>query len=59
MQKIRDEIEDENVWISVDETTHKQGSYVANLIIGILSEEEHSNSFLLSCQQLNESTMQQ
>ncbi|XP_033245103.1 uncharacterized protein LOC117187204 [Drosophila miranda] len=54
IQKIRESIKDENVWISVDETTDKQGRYVANLIIRTLSEKESSSSFLLSCKQLEE-----
>ena len=52
--KIRDSLKDDNVWISVDETTDKQGRYVANLIIGALSEIESSGSFLLACKQLDQ-----
>lgn len=54
IQKIRDSIKEESVWISVDETTDKQGRYIAHLIVGTLSENESSCSFLLSCKQLEE-----
>lgn len=53
IKKIRDYIQDESIWISVDETTDKQGRYVANLIVGKLVAET-SRSFLQACKQLEE-----
>ena len=38
MQKI-DEINDNYVWVSIDEATDEEGRLVGNVVIGLLSEQ--------------------
>lgn len=52
VEEIRNDIKNEYVWLSVDETTDRSGRYIANLIIGKLSETEGTSSHLLACKQL-------
>lgn len=54
LQNIRDNIGDNYVWISVDETTDATGRYIANLIIGKFCENEKTQPYLLACKQLTE-----
>lgn len=54
IKKIRDSIGENYVWISVDETTDKCGRYIANLIVGKMSEDELPTSHLLACKQLEQ-----
>lgn len=51
VRKIREDIGENYIWISVDETTDAVGRYVANLIVGKLCEDE-STPYLLTCRQL-------
>lgn len=52
MYNIKNDIGENYMWISVDETTDKVGRYVANLILGKLCENEKSVPHLLSSKQL-------
>lgn len=38
IKKIRDNIQNKCIWVSIDETTDSTGRYVANVVIGILNE---------------------
>ncbi|KAJ4443792.1 hypothetical protein ANN_05572 [Periplaneta americana] len=48
IQKIRDEIKDSSIWVSIDETPDKEGRLVGNVVIGLLSEQ-YSERILLHC----------
>ncbi|KAJ4426237.1 hypothetical protein ANN_27049 [Periplaneta americana] len=48
IQKIRDEIKDSSIWVSIDETPDKEGRLVGNVVIGLLSER-YSERILLHC----------
>ncbi|PSN44021.1 hypothetical protein C0J52_16974 [Blattella germanica] len=48
IQKIRDEIKDSSIWVSIDETSGKEGRHVGNVVIGLLSEQ-YSERILLHC----------
>ncbi|KAJ4439986.1 hypothetical protein ANN_08117 [Periplaneta americana] len=48
IQKIRDEIKDSLIWVSIDETPDKEGRLVGNVVIGLLSEQ-YSERILLHC----------
>lgn len=52
LRRIRSELENKLLWISVDETTDSCGRYIANLVIGTLSTEP-SPSFVVACRQLD------
>lgn len=51
INKIRDDIGDDYIWVSVDETTDAAGRYMANMIVGKLGEKQ-SRPYLLTCRQL-------
>ncbi|KAJ4429444.1 hypothetical protein ANN_21613 [Periplaneta americana] len=48
IQKVRDEIKDSSIWVSIDETPDKEGRLVGNVVIGLLSEQ-YSERILLHC----------
>lgn len=53
LEKIRGKVGENNIWISVDETTDVEQRYVAHFIIGILGiEEEVGKSYLLNMAEL-------
>ncbi|KAJ3654972.1 hypothetical protein Zmor_014122 [Zophobas morio] len=53
IKQIRNSIGNNNIWISVDETTDRLGRYIAHLVIGKLSSEEAGRPFLLALKQLD------
>lgn len=48
VQKIKDEIKDGLIWVSIDETTDRDGRLVGNVVVGLLSEQ-YSTRILLHC----------
>lgn len=54
MQNIKTDIDENCIWILVDETTDKIGRYVANLIIRKMCKNETTTPHLLSSKQLGE-----
>lgn len=55
LNKIKNALTDHFLWISIDETTDIQGRYVANVIVGILHENEDmcNKKFLLNVVEMN------
>ncbi|KAH0818587.1 hypothetical protein GEV33_004204 [Tenebrio molitor] len=47
-----EDISENYIWISVDETTDVKGRYIANMIVGKLTQEEAGNSHLLASKEL-------
>lgn len=47
IQEIRDYVNNNRIWISIDETTDVEGRYIANVIIGTLEINEPGQIFLL------------
>ncbi|KAL4131288.1 hypothetical protein QTP88_008624 [Uroleucon formosanum] len=56
--KIRNEIGNSPIWVSIDETIDVQGRYVASLIIGKLSSEECTKPIVLTVEQLQKANFQ-
>lgn len=56
LDHIREDIGDYFIWVSVDETTDATGRYIANLVVGNLSEDRPSNPYLILCQEITETT---
>jgi hypothetical protein len=52
IKKIQEDISENYIWISVDETTDVKGRYIANMIVGKLTQEEAGNSHLLASKEL-------
>ncbi|XP_066902302.1 uncharacterized protein [Halyomorpha halys] len=50
LPEIRKAISNGPIWIFVDETTDIEGRYIANIIVGTLSIEAPSKSYLLNCE---------
>lgn len=46
--EIRKELENEFIWLSVDETTNASGEKVANIIVGALKENSPSRPYLIA-----------
>ena len=47
LNKLRDQLKESKIWISTDETTDAFGRYVANVIVGDLSQDGPSQPNLL------------
>jgi len=58
IQKIRDCINNNRIWISIDETTDVEGRYIANVIIGTLEINEPGQIFLLTSEILEKTNHQ-
>jgi hypothetical protein len=52
INNIRQQIQNHYVYFVVDETTDSRGRYIANLLVGRLSEGGPSKSYLIACKQL-------
>jgi hypothetical protein len=52
INNIRQQIQNHYVYFVVDETTDSGGRYIANLLVGRLSEGGPSKSYLIACKQL-------
>ena len=52
LDKIRDNLKNSNIWVSIDETTDVEGRYIANVIVGKLSSLSPSVPYLLNCEVL-------
>lgn len=48
ISRIRQNVGDNKIWISIDETTDAVGRFVANVIVGILSSDKPNKTFLLT-----------
>ncbi|XP_055493525.1 uncharacterized protein LOC129698403 [Leucoraja erinacea] len=62
VQKIRDKVACNKIWISIDETIDAVGRYVANVVIGTLEAGQPSQEYLLTSEVLektNSSTIAQ
>jgi hypothetical protein len=42
----------DKIWITIDETTDVERRYIANVVVGILREDQPGETFLLSCEVL-------
>ena len=52
INKIRYSVGNNKIWVSIDETTDVSGRYVANVVIGILKDDQPADIFLLACEVL-------
>jgi hypothetical protein len=57
MNRIRSELEDNKIWISIDETTNALGRYVDCVVVGKLSYSSENKCFLLHCTQLEQANL--
>ncbi|KAL4141465.1 hypothetical protein QTP88_004102 [Uroleucon formosanum] len=53
IEKIIEKIGDSYIYLVVDETTDINGSYIANLLVGVLNEQSPSKPFLIVCKKLD------
>ena len=51
IESIREKIEDNFVWVSIDETQDCEGRFIANCIVGSLNKNEQSTPYLLAVEQ--------
>jgi hypothetical protein len=51
--RIREELANENIWISIDESTDIEGRYIANVIVGKLKSGLYTKPFLLTSETLD------
>lgn len=58
IQKIRDYVNNNRIWISIDETTDVEGRYIANVIIGTLEINEPGQIFFLASEILEKANHQ-
>lgn len=52
LNKIRNSIADNKIWVSLDETTDVDGRFVANVIVGTLKGDQPGEKFVLNCEVL-------
>lgn len=48
IENIRRSISEDNIWVSIDETTDAKGQYVVNTVIGSLNQSKETKPYLLS-----------
>lgn len=58
LRKIRKEIGNSSIWVSIDETIDVQGRYVASVIIGSLSSENSTKPIVLTVEHLEKTNFQ-
>ena len=52
MEKIKSEISNKNLWLSIDETSDIEGRFIANIIVGILEVDQPGKIFLINSEEL-------
>lgn len=52
INKIRNCVGNNKIWVSIDETTDVSGRFVANVVVGILKDDQPGDIFLLACEVL-------
>jgi hypothetical protein len=52
INKIRNSVGKNKIWVCIDETSDVDGRFVANVVVGTLKHEEPGEIFLLACQVL-------
>lgn len=52
ISRIRSEIGDSPIWVSIDETTDVDGRYICIVIVDLLHEDNYSNPYILMCEEL-------
>ncbi|KAE9521523.1 hypothetical protein AGLY_018079 [Aphis glycines] len=52
IEKIRSQVANNRIWVSIDETTDVKGRFIANVIIGTLEIEHSGSIFLFHSEQL-------
>ncbi|KAI4484108.1 hypothetical protein M0804_007564 [Polistes exclamans] len=52
IRNIRKDIDEYNIWISINETTDSDGRFIINLVVGKMCEKEASEPHLLACKKL-------
>lgn len=58
LEKIRNYISNNKIWVSIDETTDVEGRFVANVIIGVLLTDGPGEIFLLNTEELEKANHQ-
>jgi hypothetical protein len=53
LNKIRDHMKGNKIWISIDETTDVNGTYVVNVVIRTLQTDQPGKVYLLNTEILN------
>lgn len=58
IDRIRKEIGEGPIYVSIDETTDVEGRYVANVVVGLMHGDKCSKSYLLTCEELSKCNYQ-
>jgi len=58
IQRIRNYVNNNRIWISINETTDVEGQYIANVIVGTLEINETGQIFLLASEMLEKANHQ-
>uniref|UniRef100_A0A2S2NDW7 DUF659 domain-containing protein n=1 Tax=Schizaphis graminum TaxID=13262 RepID=A0A2S2NDW7_SCHGA len=58
LEKIRNRVSNNKIWVSIDETTDVEGRFVANVIIGVLLTDGPGEIFLLNTEELEKANHQ-
>lgn len=58
LEKIRNHVSNNKIWVSIDETTDVEGRFVANVIIGVLLTDRPGEIFLLNTEELEKANHQ-
>lgn len=60
LNKIKQSVQGNKIWVSIDESTDVEGRYIGNVIVGVLSPDSAGQKFLLTSenlQKVNHSTI--
>jgi hypothetical protein len=52
INKIRNSVGKNKIWVSIDETSDVDGRFIANVVVGTLKHEQPGEIFLLACEVL-------
>jgi hypothetical protein len=50
INRIRNSVGKNKIWVSIDETSDVDGRFVANVVVGTLKHEQPGEIFLLACE---------
>jgi hypothetical protein len=50
LNKIRAEIQEGPIWVTIDETTDVEGRHIGNVVIGLMDKDKPTKPYLLTCE---------
>lgn len=52
LKKMQNDLNNERIWVSIDETTNTAGRFIANVVVGAMKKETSTKAYLLEVRQL-------